>query len=586
MKQFFLPVVILFSCMLPSALKASFSGSTYTADSPATVLAASSNITISNLSAAYSYNTSELLITNSSASPITIQWNAIGHAMGPGSTNQLSLPNGKIAQYLIDLTAVSSGYVTYQSLLEQGYQGSVNTVSLTNNSDYPNGSFITNGLVAYWKLHDNGGSIALDSIGGHNLNLVGGPTWGNNFLTFNGSSQYGDAGNPAALNITGPLTISAWINSASFPGQGGLQVPVEKGYDGSTEGYFMRYYYYYSLNLEDGSWSGAGYVPGNSIPNPNLIGQWYFITTVYDGVYWNLYVNGLLVGKQYGAYGPEISSANLYVGAGSIAGAPARFFNGSIHDVGIYNRALNADEVMTNYINTEFHTNVVNPDLLYLKMSEGATDTVYSPSTPITLNMADSSTLDNTNVIFYYPYTRQWITNVASAPLAALHFNGTASYIDTHNTNSFNFTSNPFTVNFWALPLTGNGFLMQNGGYTNGWYISVGGSFSVVFVAATPNGVSYIQSPSGELSNSGWNMVTCVWDGTAASIYIDGSRVNSSGTFSAPAPSAYSLVIGKDQAGQHFLDGDIWLTQIWGKALSPTDIANLFYNQETGTIWP
>jgi len=297
-------------------------------------------------------------------------------------------------------------------------------------------------------------------------------------------------------------------------------------------------------------------------------------------------VNGLLVGKQYGAYGPEISSANLYVGAGSIAGAPARFFNGSIHDVGIYNRALNADEVMTNYINTEFHTNVVNPDLLYLKMSEGATDTVYSPSTPITLNMADSSTLDNTNVIFYYPYTRQWITNVASAPLAALHFNGTASYIDTHNTNSFNFTSNPFTVNFWALPLTGNGFLMQNGGYTNGWYISVGGSFSVVFVAATPNGVSYIQSPSGELSNSGWNMVTCVWDGTAASIYIDGSRVNSSGTFSAPAPSAYSLVIGKDQAGQHFLDGDIWLTQIWGKALSPTDIANLFYNQETGTIWP
>jgi hypothetical protein len=46
------------------------------------------------------------------------------------------------------------------------------------------------------------------------------------------------------------------------------------------------------------------------------------------------------------------------------------------------------------------------------------------------------------------------------------------------------------------------------------------------------------------------------------------------------------LVIGKDQAGQHFLDGDIWLTQIWGKALSPTDIANLFYNQETGTIWP
>ena len=207
MKQFFLPVVILFSCMLPSALKASFSGSTYTADSPATVLAASSNITISNLSAAYSYNTSELLITNSSASPITIQWNAIGHAMGPGSTNQLSLPNGKIAQYLIDLTAVSSGYVTYQSLLEQGYQGSVNTVSVTNNSDYPNGSFITNGLVAYWKLHDNGGSIALDSIGGHNLNLVGGPTWGNNFLTFNGSSQYGDAGNPAALNITGPLTI-------------------------------------------------------------------------------------------------------------------------------------------------------------------------------------------------------------------------------------------------------------------------------------------------------------------------------------------------------------------------------------------
>jgi len=453
---------------------------------------------------------------------------------------------------------------------------------------YPILGYIPSGLVAYWRLNDGYGSTAKDSVGGNDLTLVGSPTWGEGYLTFNGSSQYGDAGNPSALDIAGDITICAWVNSTSFPASGDLQVPVEKGgngtTDGSTEGYFIRYFNYGGVKLEDAAYNGSTQV-GNSIPNLNQLGQWYFLTAAFDSSIktWYLYVNATLVGKTTGPFGPLSTSAPLYVGAASISGVTSRFFNGSIHDVGIYKRALSADEIEVNFLNTEFSSKVSVPDLLYYKM----TDAEAQQTNVNRIVLSDYSLLGGHNGYGYAPGSVwQWTNNVAGTT-NALHFNGANSTLTvTNSSTAFNFTNNPFTANMWvSMEHSSDGYLMQNGAVTSGWYITVGGDH-IYLGSETASSSSYVETVGVAVGNDVWHMVTCVWDGTNAFIYIDGSQVAITGTFSAPASSAYSLVMGLDSSGANRLDGQIWLTQIWGSALSPTDIANLYFQQVNGIQWP
>jgi len=121
---------------------------------------------------------------------------------------------------------------------------------------------------------------------------------------------------------------------------------------------------------------------------------------------------------------------------------------------------------------------------------------------------------------------------------------------------------------------------------TNGWYIKVGGSESILFGSIqTSTSGTYMATPNGSVSTALWNMVTCVWDGVNGYIYIDGIPAVS-GSFSDPASSGNSLVIGQDDDDANFYDGDMWLPQIWSSALTPTDIANLYFTQSQGIIWP
>jgi len=138
----------------------------------------------------------------------------------------------------------------------------------------------------------------------------------------------------------------------------------------------------------------------------------------------------------------------------------------------------------------------------------------------------------------------------------------------------------------WVWPYTGNGCLIQNGGTNNGWYIQNGGAESIIFGSATPGSNSFITTPNTQLNTSNMNMVTCVWDGMNACIYFNGFHEYVSGSFSAPASSVLNLTIGVNSAGANYLDGDIWLPQIWSTNLPATDIANLFLQQVKGIPWP
>jgi hypothetical protein len=457
-----------------------------------------------------------------------------------------------------------------------------------------NVSYITNGLVAYWKLNDGTGTTAADSSGNDNtLPLLGSPSWGFAWLPLDGSTQYGDGGPNMLANLdNADMTICAWIDTTTNSTQG----IVDKDYYNVCGDYGGWSFFVEAGQLHFSLEYCYGDTPPDSGPASVPLGQWTFVAVTwhYPGNSGNqvcYYINGILNSAQGdgGARENPSGAAHLLVGK-SRAINP---LEGSMHDVGIYNRALSSNEIASNYLSSDFTPTVSVPDLLYYKMTEGSANT----NTPQTL--ADSSSAGDATGTILGPYVF-WTNGITGSTDAAMHFNGgtpgnptpTGNYIATTKTNPFNFTTNSFTINVWLLPYTPGGYLLGNNSVTNsGWFLSFGGD-QLQFGADTSNAENTIQTATIGLwpgPNDPYAMVTITRDGTNTPlIYLNAKPQATEGSFTNPAESVKSLTfgIGTNVNGLLQYDGNMWQPQIWSKALTPGDVANLYFNQLSGIPWP
>ena len=108
------------------------------------------------------------------------------------------------------------------------------------------------GLVAYYPFDETSGDTAIDATGNGNNGTLGGISPNNPSaepsrvagivlspsptasaaLSFNGTSQFVDLGNPTDLNFSGQITLDAWIMPEST---GGLQDIIAHGYQTSPD---------------------------------------------------------------------------------------------------------------------------------------------------------------------------------------------------------------------------------------------------------------------------------------------------------------------------------------------------------------
>lgn len=235
-------------------------------------------------------------------------------------------------------------------------------------------SYLTNGLVAYWKLNDGSGIAAADSSGNNNnLSLIGGPSWQPDYLTLNGSTQYGDAGSNFVASLDQQdKTICAWINKTGSSQRG----IVDRTFN--TPGVGYGGWGLWVQNNGSLMWIVVDSAPFFDTGAAGVtLGSRTFVTVVwhYSIQRADFYINGVVdsfVGNGAATEQPS-GTASLEVGnlRNNLSGGTYAF-DGSIRDVGIYNRALSAAEIQTNFLTTEFNTNVVVPDLLYYKMTEHA----------------------------------------------------------------------------------------------------------------------------------------------------------------------------------------------------------------------
>jgi hypothetical protein len=262
-------------------------------------------------------------------------------------------------------------------------------------------------------------------------------------------------------------------------------------------------------------------------------------------------------------------------------------FDGSIRDVAIYKRALSQSEILTNFFNSEPSITVPDPDLLYYRMTETNT-------TSVPVYFSNSASEGSTNGTYLCNASEIW-SNGPAGPNTALHFDGVSAKLDTQLSAPFNFTTNSFTINVWVLPLTQTRFIMANDTYlSSGWFLCFSDIYQIRFGAETPGAEHAVTTGIIDgWPGTSWSMVTVTRDGSDTPlIYINGQLTSTSGSFIDPASSSNNLMFGygadqdSSSHGPYYLDGNIWLPQVWSTALSPSDIANLYYNQSLGSAWP
>lgn len=180
---------------------------------------------------------------------------------------------------------------------------------------------------------------------------VEGPTWGVRGRTFDGTNDYISIPDAATLDITGALTIEAWINVAGLGGANGGGILAKSPFT-TAHGTYQIFITGTSNKFGVDLNAGAIDVATNTTPTLNV---WYHAVATYDLQNIRLYLNAVQDGTA--AYTAAITADNNVIHIGhyySTIASGTHFFNGVIGEVRVYNRALSVAEILHNYQSTKW----------------------------------------------------------------------------------------------------------------------------------------------------------------------------------------------------------------------------------------
>jgi len=257
---------------------------------------------------------------------------ATSHDVYFGTTNPPSfIVNQTATTYGTGIMAHSTTY--YWRIDEKNPCGTTMGEVLSFTTDEPN---IESGLAAWWQLDEEMGTIAYDSVGNNDGNLVNGPTWATGkiggALSFDGTDDYVNCGSGPSNYDN--ITVSTWMKTFTL---GALVSNRDSG------GSYGTWYTLTSTSIEIGDNSQGGF-RNLTFYTPTLNGTWHHIVYTKDGVNHAVYVDGSL--DQSFTSNADISqNSPLFIGRRWTRSNSPYWFNGIIDDVRIYNRALTPEEV-------------------------------------------------------------------------------------------------------------------------------------------------------------------------------------------------------------------------------------------------
>ena len=385
---------------------------------------------------------------------------------------------------------------------------------------------------------------------------------------FDGGGDNVDMEDDDSLDITGAITVSAWVKLNKTT----TMRIVDK--EAWWSGYGLWVYnqkFYFSVNENPGD---RQYAQSNEVPDIN---RWYYVAGVLDTVNSEVafFVDGIKQTKTDTAN--SINSSGYSVRIGRKSTTNIEFFNGSIDDVRIYDYARSADEIrldynagMATHLGPSGKTCAQDPASCMdyglvgsWGMDEGAGTTVYDAS-----DNGNDGTLTN---------GPKWTAD--SSPLAggggSLKFDGSDDYVKVFDSDSLDITD-AITMEAWVKTdsYSGSKDILEKNYYM--YYIRqtwIGDGVLRIYIKinGTYRGVSY-NNPS-YMWNNQWHHIVGTWNNGPIRMYIDGILVNASADYSGSIDiSNDSLYIGYSKSSEESFNGSIDEVRIYNRALSAEEV--------------
>jgi len=470
----------------------------------------------------------------------------------------------KLIQYtliLLVLTAIVGSYFYFRS------EGSTKVNSSQETK-------LTDGLVGYWTFDgsDMTATQALDSAGSNDGTLTGTTrTIGKigQALDFDGIDDYVDMGFPS-LGINTAITMCAWINSKDVSNSQNI---VQYRDTEDQDAFVFRIHSGGNLKVGDGN--GVLITSITTL----LANTWYHTCFVASNLTtgegtddnFDIYLNGVVDASStiyyQAAYGPGSDSL---IGVKDDSGYD-QYFNGSIDEVRIYNRALSQDEISELY-------------------SQGQVKINASQETKLTDGLVGNWTFDGQDTTS--------TTAMDKSPIGTRHgtLAGAAGSQNKPQPNigkigqalNFDGTDDDVATSTWTAgfspPMTYGAWFKLNAAPTSDMYVlSKSGEFNMRINATR---ILCHEDNSGQAGvvktitlNAGqWYHIMCVINQqgigvTGNDIYIDGADSNAISSGFAPSSYGDSFHIGTGQ-----FNGKIDEVRVYNRGLSASEISEL-YNQ-------
>lgn len=448
------------------------------------------------------------------SAPVNITVNALPYVSMTAPANNAVFNSGSN----ISLTANASDTDGTISKVEffQGTTKLGEALSAPYSFNWTNVAVGSYGLTA--KATDNLGGVTTSGL----VNIMVVPELTS--LSLNGTTSYVEVPNSQSLNITGPLTLEAWVkpNSAT-----GLHSIIHRG-DAIATGLFT-----YSLRLENGKvrfdlqQSTGVYTTtyGNSAVTTSV---WHHVAAVYDGSQMRVYLDGALDGSQAFNWTPSNVSSILRIG-GEHNTSPYSF-NGLIDEA-----RVSAGAVYTGNFNPQTNQVVTSITRGLWKFN--------------TQSATDASSNGNNGTLYG---GASYSTEVPS--LSSLSLNGTSGYAEVANSQSLNITG-AVTVEAWVKTnSTANQSIAERYGASDGGYaLRIWQGKLTFFTLHDASNVDSISSNSS-LTPNAWHHVAGVYDDQnhQLRVYIDGALENSKTSTFAPSSGTSHLVIGANTAPAYY----------------------------------
>jgi hypothetical protein len=374
---------------------------------------------------------------------------------------------------------------------------------------------------------------------------------------FNGSSSHMDFPSPVPYTNT-DMTFSCWVKlNSAF--SSGFKTIIGAGNKSTGEGIIrllLRYDSANSYKIEPvRSYSGNSYYTASSSYAAQTInaGSWYNIIYTYSasGNTAKIYINGSLISTTNltTSSTDSTNSGVLALGQYRDGASSALFWDGSIDQVRIFDKALSQGEVDTLEAET------------YASSTKSTTD-IFGDGSGVALYELDEDALSS---------------NFEQAAV----FNGSSSYIDTNTT----FTPDLMSFSAWVKtntisPSTAKQIISNRGGS--------GTNYLGIDVGITPNGNIYSRFDNGGSRGSTNSDTVSIplntWTHIAFTIDMSNSiqKVYKNGVFvyqettSGSIASGNDFYIGKYFSGADYWEGSIDQVRIYSSALDSTDVEKLY----------